>query len=470
MILLTGATGYVGGRLLQQLEERKVGVRCLARQPEYLAPSAAKTTQVVAGNVLDAASLKAAMTGVKVAYYLVHSMGSGADFEEQDRRGARNFAVAAREAGVSRIIYLGGLGHGDALSAHLASRQEVGKWLGHSGVPVVELRASVIIGSGSLSFEMVRGLVERLPVMITPRWVRLKAQPIAIEDVIAYLVEALDLPDRDCGVYEIGGRDVVSYEDIMVEYARQRGLRRLMIPVPLLTPNLSSLWLGLVTPLYARVGRKLFTSLRNSSIIEDSRALKIFSIKPRGLSAAIARALANEDREYAATRWTRRPALRGQRFVDSRSLATAASVEAVFDELMRLGGRQGWYADILWSTRGAIDLLFGGIGMRRGHVDGRSLHVGDALDFWRVEAVKKNQLLRLHSEMKLPGRAWLQFEVCKQDAGCRLVQTAIFDSCGLPGFLYWHLLYPAHALIFRGMLRDIIRRSMTRQAGNAMRS
>lgn len=461
MILLTGATGYVGGRLLRRLEEDGLPVRCLARHPENLAPPAAKTTQVAAGDVLDAASLEAAMAGVEVAYYLVHSMGSGADFEEQDRRGARNFAAAARKAGVSRIIYLGGLGHGDALSAHLASRQEVGRLLGQSGVPVVELRASVIIGSGSLSFEMVRALVERLPVMITPRWVRLKAQPIAIEDVVAYLLEALDLPDKDLGIFEIGGRDVVSYEGIMAEYARQRSLRRLMIPVPVLTPRLSSLWLGLVTPLYARVGRTLFTSLRNPSVVEDSRALKAFSVKPRGLGESIARALIDEDREYAAARWTRRPPPLGRRFVDSRSLATPAPAEAVFGELLRLGGRRGWYADILWSIRGAIDRLFGGVGMRRGSIEGRPLQAGDALDFWRVEAVEKNQLLRLRSEMKLPGRAWLQFEIGGHAGGSRLVQTALFDPRGLPGLLYWYLLYPAHALIFRGMLRGIIRRSMT---------
>lgn len=469
MILLTGATGYVGGRLLHLLEKRGVSVRCLARHPEHLPPSPVKTTEVAAGDVLDTDSLEAAMKGVKAAYYLVHSMGEGPDFEERDRRGALNFAAAAHKAGVSRIIYLGGLGHGDDLSAHLASRQEVGALLARSGVPVVELRASVIIGSGSLSFEMIRALVERLPVMITPRWVRLKAQPIAIEDVVAYLVEALELPEKDCGVYEIGGRDAVSYEGIMAEYARQRGLRRLMISVPVLTPRLSSLWLSLVTPLYARVGRALFTSLRNPSVVEDSRALARFSIKPRGLKEAVARALASEDRDYAAARWTRRQSPRGQRCVDSRSRMVAAPAQAVFGELLKLGGRQGWHADVLWSVRGAIDSLLGGVGMRRGRGGGASLRVGDALDFWRVEAIKENRLLRLRSEMKLPGRAWLQFEILEQDGGSRLVQTAIFDSWGLPGLLYWYLLYPAHALIFRGMLRDICRRSTSRRAEPARR-
>lgn len=460
MILLTGATGYVGGRLLQRLEERAIRVRCLTRHPGRLAPFVAETTQVAAGDVLDAGGLEAAMAGVEVAYYLVHSMGAGADFEEHDRRGARNFAAAARKAGVSRIIYLGGLGQGGGLSAHLASRQEVGRLLRESGVPVVELRASVIIGPGSLSFEMVRALVERLPVMITPRWVRLKAQPIAIDDVIAYLVGALDLPEKDCRVYEIGGRDVVGYEDIMAEYARQRGLRRLLIPVPVLTPRLSSLWLGLVTPLYARVGRQLFTSLRNTSIVEDPRALTTFSVKPLGLSAAIAKALADEDREYAAARWTRRPPPPGQRFVDSRSLTIPASARAVFGAVLDLGGGQDGCVGLLWSIRRAVDSLLGGVGTRRGLVRGRPIRVGDTLDSWRVEAVENDRLLRLRSEMKLPGRAWLQFEICEEDGGSRLVQTAVFEPRGLPGFLYWHLLHPAHELVFRGMLRGIMGRSM----------
>ena len=459
MILLTGATGYVGGRLLRRLQERGLRLRCLARHPERLRPLLAPTTEVAAGDVRDGSGLAAAMAGVKAAYYLIHSMGAGPDFEEQDRRGARHFAAAAREAGVSRIIYLGGLGHGEGLSAHLLSRREVGTLLRESGVPTVELRASVIIGSGSLSFEMIRALVERLPVMITPRWVRLKAQPIAVDDAISYLLEALALPEKDCGVYEIGGKDAVSYEDIMAEYARQRGLRRLMIPVPLLTPRLSSLWLSLVTPLYARVGRSLFTSLCNSSVVEDVRARTAFSVVPLGLSEAIARALSDEDREVAAARWTGRPALGGQRFVDTRSLATPASAGALFAELLRLGGPSGWHADFLWTLRGAADRLLGGVGMRRGRVEDRPLREGDALDFWRVEALENDRLLRLRSEMKLPGRAWLQFEICREGEGSRLVQTAIFDARGLWGFLYWYLLYPAHALIFAGMLRGIVGRA-----------
>ncbi len=282
-ILLTGATGYIGGRLLAELERLGRPVRALARNPESLRPRVAPSTEVVRGDVLDPASLREAMAGVQTAFYLVHSMGASSDFADLDREGARNFGEAAREAGVRRIVYVGGLGDaGDDLSAHLRSRHETGDVLRESGVDVVEFRASIVIGSGSLSYEMVRALTERLPVMVCPRWVAIQAQPIAIEDLLSYLVAAIDLPAGPSQVYEIGGPDVVSYGDIMREYARQRGLRRLMIPVPLLTPHLSSLWLALVTPLYARVGRKLIASIRNATVVRDSRALDVFSIRPRG--------------------------------------------------------------------------------------------------------------------------------------------------------------------------------------------
>lgn len=291
-ILLTGATGYVGGRLLRALEAAGHQVRCLARRPEFLKPKVAPTTEVVAGDVLDKHTLKDAMTEVHVAYYLIHSMGGEKNFEEEDRRAARNFGEAAREAGVGRIIYLGGLGDPrQPLSPHLRSRHEVGEILRASGVQVVEFRASIVIGSGSLSFEMVRALVERLPVMITPRWVSVPAQPIGIEDLLQYLLAALDLEAGGNHIFEIGGADRVSYGDVMREYARQRGLRRLMIPVPVLTPWLSSLWLALVTPLYARVGRKLIDSIRYPTVVRDDAALTVFGIRPAGVREAIASAL-----------------------------------------------------------------------------------------------------------------------------------------------------------------------------------
>ena len=304
-ILLTGATGYIGGRLLHVLENAGHRVRCVTRRPEALQSCVGPTTEVISGNVLDQESLTGTMDGVEAAYYMVHSMGSKGDFEEQDRRAAHNFGQEARRAGVGRIIYLGGLGEtSEELSPHLRSRQEVAEVLRASGVQVVEFRASIVLGSGSLSFEMIRSLVERLPVMVTPRWVNVTAQPIAIGDLLQYLSAALDLKTDDHAIFEIGGPDLVSYGNLMREYARQRQLRRLMIPVPLLTPRLSSLWLGLVTPLYSRIGRKLIDSIRHPTIVRDNAARQTFPhIRPQGVREAIASALGNEDRECAATHW-----------------------------------------------------------------------------------------------------------------------------------------------------------------------
>src|SRR5579859_6870168 len=305
LVLLTGATGYIGGRLLKGLEKAGWTVRCLARHPEFLRPRVAPNTEVVKGDCLDPASLPAALAGVHTVYYLVHSMGSSGKFEEEDRQAASNFAEAAQRGGLRRIIYLGGLGEPDSsLSAHLRSRHEVSEILRASGVPTIEFRASIVIGSGSLSFEMIRALVQRLPVMICPRWVSVKAQPIALEDVVAYLLRALELPPGEAAVFEIGGTDQVSYGEIMQEYAHQCGLRRRMISVPVLTPRLSSLWLGLVTPIYARIGRKLIDSLRNPTLVRDPVALKVFDIRPKTLKEAVARALKNEDCEFAETRWS----------------------------------------------------------------------------------------------------------------------------------------------------------------------
>ena len=333
LIALTGATGYVGGRLLHALEARGERVRCLSRRPEYLAARVGPGTEVVPGDVLRPRTLRPALEGVETAYYLVHSMGSGGSFAEADRKAAAAFGRAARAAGVRRIVYLGGLGEGD-LSEHLASRQEVGRILRESGVPTIEFRASIVIGSGSASFEMLRALVERLPVMVTPRWVGTRTQPIAIEDVLAYLLAALDYEPDGGEVFEIGGADVCSYLDLMHEYADRRGLRRHMVPVPVLTPRLSSLWLHLVTPVYAGIGRELVDSLRNETVVNDPRALEVFPVRPRTSAEAVARALANEDNEIAETRWSDEAlapspgyggARYGSRLVDSRSVGRAAS-------------------------------------------------------------------------------------------------------------------------------------------------
>jgi len=468
MILLTGATGYVGGRLLHVFEAAGRPVRCVARRPDDLRARVAPTTEVVRGDVLDRASLDAAMPGVATAYYLVHSMARGERFEAADREAARHFGRAAAAAGVRRIVYLGGLGDPDEhLSAHLRSRHETGAVLRAAGVPVVEFRASIVIGGGSLSFEMVRALVERLPVMITPRWVDVRAQPIAVGDVLAYLAAALDLPDDESRIYEIGGPDVVSYGDLMREYARQRGLTRLMIPVPVLTPRLSSLWLGLVTPVYARIGRTLVDSIRHPTVVRDRAAGERFAISPLGVREAMALALRNEDREIAETRWSDARSAAGperqyggarfgNRLVDTRSIVVDAPPARASRAVERIGGATGWYyAGWLWTLRGWLDLLVGGVGMRRGRRDQHHLLPGDVVDCWRVEAVEPGRRLRLVAEMKLPGRAWLTFEIAPEGRGARITQTATFDPAGLAGLAYWYGIWPLHELVFAGMLRGI---------------
>jgi uncharacterized protein YbjT (DUF2867 family) len=468
VLLLTGATGYIGGRLLPLLERRGVRLRCLARRPENLRSRVGTSTELVAGDVLDPLSLPSALDSVDTAYYLIHSMGSARDFGRDDRQGAANFAAAAKLAGVRRIIYLGGLGNPDhSLSEHLRSRQETGEVLRASDIQVIEFRASIIIGSGSLSFELIRALVERLPMMVCPKWVATPAQPIAIEDVLEYLLAALDLEEKQSRIFEIGGPDRVSYGDIMREYARQRGLRRVMIPVPVLTPRLSSLWLGLVTPVFARVGRKLIEGLRNPTVVEDRSAQEVFSIRPRGLRDALARALAHEDCTFTETRWSdalsssgatpRWGGVRfGSRIVDSRTVTVTVPAADAFAPIQRIGGRTGWYCgNWLWRVRGFLDLLVGGVGLRRGRRDAVDLRVGDAVDFWRVEAFEPYHLLRLSAEMKVPGRAWLEFEVTEVQGHSIIRQTAIFDPLGLFGLIYWYALYPLHYLIFAGMLKAL---------------
>lgn len=467
-ILVTGATGYIGGRLRKALEAEGHTVRCLARRPEYLKERVSPTTEVVQGDLLDAGTLPKALNGIRTAYYLVHSMGTRGAFEEEDRQAASNFGDAARQAGVCRIIYLGGLGDDKGgLSPHLRSRHEVGNILRSSGVPVIEFRASIVLGSGSLSFEMIRALVERLPIMITPRWVSVEAQPIGINDLLSYLVAALDLPFEDSRVFEIGGADVMSYANLMREYARQRGLRRLMIPVPVLTPRLSSLWLGLVTPLYARVGRKLIDSICHPTVVHDKTALEVFGVRPKGVAEAIADALRNEDQEYAETRWSDSVSSSGAprqwggvrlraRIADAYEARVDVPPDVAFEYIERIGGKRGWYfANWIWRFRGFLDLLIGGPGMRRGRRDPDALQVGDVLDCWRVEAVDRPRKLRLAQEMKLPGRAWLEFEVEGQSDSSVIRQTLLFDPLGLGGLAFWYLLIPPHRIVLSGMLQGI---------------
>lgn len=447
-VLLTGATGYIGGRLLRRLEDGGRAVRCLVRQPGRLHATAA-TTEIVQGDCLDQASLDRALVGVESAYYLVHSMGRGADFADVDRRAAETFASAAQRAGLRRIIYLGGLTDDTlSLSAHLKSRVETGQVLRASGVPVIEFRASVVIGAGSLSFEMIQALVERLPVMICPRWVDTLTQPIAIDDVLAYLEGALDTPGPVAGIFEIGGPEVISYGDMMRRFAKIRGLRRLLLPVPVLTPHLSGLWLALVTPAQARVGRALVEGLRNSTVVRSMTARTTFGIQPIPFNAAVVKAI----EEGAPARLKR----------DARCVVVDVPAAEAFRPIRRIGGETGWYfGNVLWRARGWLDRWIGGVGMSRGRRDADVCAVGDTIDGWTVEAFEPDRRLRLSADFKLPGHGWLEFDVTPFGDGRHSLirQTATFDPRGLMGRVYWHVILPIHNLIFGGLLECIARQA-----------
>jgi uncharacterized protein YbjT (DUF2867 family) len=471
-ILLTGASGYVGGRLLRRLEASNRPLRCLTRRPDVLRDRVKGQTELVEGDVLDRSSLDSAFESVHTACYLVHSMGGAEDFEKLDRRAAANFAAAARAAGVAQIVYLGGLGREGDLSPHLASRHEVGRLLRGCDTPTVELRASIVIGSGSASFETVRALVEHLPLIVAPRWVETLAQPIAIEDVIDYLVAAIEFEQPIDAIYEIGGADQVTYADVMREYARQRGLSRRVIRMPLLTPRASRMLLGLLTPVYGRVAAAMVESLRNETIVTRPAEHASFTGRRRSLSEAIERALGNEDRDFAETRWAdalpQQQPLRwggltfGRRLVASRVVSVAGPPEEAFAPIQRIGGTTGWYsANWFWRLRGLLDTLRGGVGLRRGRRDPNDLRVGDTVDFWRVEGLEPGRLLRLAAEMRIPGRLWLQFEVDPIDHHSVIRQTTLFDPAGYVGLAYWYLLYPVHHRVFSRMLRGVQRAMRT---------
>jgi uncharacterized protein YbjT (DUF2867 family) len=392
-------------------------------------------------------------------------------FAERDRDAARAFGQAAHAAGVQHIIYLGGLGDPSSdLSEHLASRQQVGAELAAHGVPVTEFRAAIIIGSGSASFELLRSLVERLPVMVTPRWVRTLGQPIAIRDVLDYLVEAADHPER-AGVVEIGGPDVLSYAAMMQTYARLRGMRRWMIPVPVLTPRLSSYWCGLVTPVPSSIAKPLIEGLRNEVVVRDPGPAAAFDVVPMAFRTAVQRAIERRNGPELESTWFDSLGVPGRTdladddsregmIVDRQRRRVRASAPVTFAEIERLGGTVGWpFANVLWSVRGLVDRSVGGPGMRLGRRDPSLVRVGDAVDFWRVEAVDRPRLLRLRAEMRVPGRAWLQYEVTDRTDGCVVSQTAFFEPKGLSGIIYWYLLLPVHAFIFRGSIRELARRA-----------
>ncbi len=421
----------------------------------------------VTGDVLRPETLGAAMEGVGVAYYLVHSMARGEGYRERDLEAARAFGRAAAEAGVARIVYLGGLGDPAAdLSKHLRSRQDTGKALREAGVPVTEFRAAVVVGSGSISFEMIRYLTERLPVMICPQWVYTRVQPIAVDDLLRYLVAALDVPESAGRIVEVGGTDVLTYGQMMLGYADARGLSRRLQPVPVLTPKLSSYWVHLVTPIPSQIARPLIEGLRNETVVRDTSARDLFpAIHPVGYATAVRAAVASLDTGEVETSWSDALVTSGGdvqprvlttqegKIIERRQALVTATPEETFAVLCTIGGRRGYRAwDWAWELRGAADRLVGGVGLRRGRRDPDELRVGDALDFWRVEAVEPGRLLRLRAEMKVPGAAWLQFETLPRDDGTLLVQTAYFAPRGVPGLAYWYGLLPVHSRIFSGMI------------------
>jgi len=472
-ILVTGVTGYVGGRLVPRLLAQGYQVRVLVRGgTERLNGRSWKNqVEIAIGDVLDPASLTEALTGVNAAYYLIHSMSGNKEFGQRDMAAAHNFSQAAAEASVKRIIYLGGLGDPNSvLSEHLRSRQETGTALRQFGVPVTEFRAGMIVGSGSLSFEMVRNLTERLPIMIAPRWVYSRTQPIAIRDVLNYLIMALDVPESAGQTIEIGGADVLRNADMMQAYARIRGLRRFIIPVPVLTPHLSSYWVHWTTPVPSSVARPLIAGLRNELIVRDDSAKTLFpEIAPLDFATAVRLALAQVENGEIETLWSDaiassqgdvKPVYLTQEqgmLIERRQKLVDADQTAVFQAFTGLGGERGWPPfNWLWHLRGLLDRLVGGVGMRRGRRHPDELRQGEALDFWRVEKVEAGHLLRLRAEMKLPGRGWLQFEAHERENGqTELVQTAYFASKGLFGLLYWYGIYPLHGVIFSRMIESV---------------
>jgi uncharacterized protein YbjT (DUF2867 family) len=475
-ILVTGATGYIGGRLVPALLKAGYQVRVLARDPNRLEGREwLDRVEVVAGDVLLPESLGPALDNISAAYYLIHSMASGNDFHQRDMQAAQNFSSAAKSANIKQIIYLGGLGDYQAdLSEHLKSRQDTGRVLAQSGVPLTEFRAAVIVGSGSISFEMIRYLTERVPLMICPRWVYTKTQPIAIQDVLQYLIAALVTPQSLHQVIEIGGQDVVTYGEMMLGYAAVRGLKRVMLPVPFLTPKLSAYWVHWVTPVSAEIAHALVQGLRNEALVTDPSAADIFpGIFPVDYKSAVKTALEKLAVSGVETRWT--DALVSSRgnpkpvqlktleglIIEKRQTDIQATAKQVFRIITGLGGERGWlFFNWAWRLRGVLDRMLGGVGLRRGRRDSDQLRVGDALDFWRVEEIQPELVLRLRSEMITPGEAWLEYDLEPVNQNLiRLKQTAYFAPKGLSGLLYWYLLYPIHSLIFSGLIQAIKKRT-----------
>jgi uncharacterized protein YbjT (DUF2867 family) len=476
--LVTGATGYIGGRLIRELLAHGYRVRVLARKPERLKDHPwIDRVEVVSGDAHDSEALEQALEGIDVAYYLLHALMSKDNFEQEEKDIAEKFGKAAKKANIQRIVYLGGIiAQNELLSPHLQSRSDTGTILRSCGIPTIELRAGVVIGSGSASFEMLRYLTERLPIMTTPRWVETKIQPIAVRDVLRYLVGAAALDPSITGDYDIGGPEVFSYRDMMMKYAEAAGLRkRIIIPVPVLTPKLSSGWVGLVTPVPITLARRLVESLKNEVVARDDSIRKLIPDSKDSLTPfkkAVELALTRIKEANVETRWTNASVpgtpsdplptdpdwAGGTLYTDVRTVHSDDSIETVWKRVEAIGGKNGYStATWAWEVRGLMDKFVGGVGLRRGRRDDEHLIEGEALDFWRVEAINRPLLLRLRAEMKMPGLAWLEFALEKDESGSGTIitQRALFAPKGLFGHAYWWSVWPMHGLVFPSMVKNM---------------
>jgi len=480
LILVTGASGYVGGRLVRDLVADKCQVRVLVRDAHKVAEQPwAKDVEIVEGNANNLADLRRALNGVHTAYYLLHSINAGKNFDEVENAMAKNFAQASEAENISQIIYLGGIANDKNRSQHLASRMNTGTQLASGKVPVLELRAGIIIGSGSASFEMLRHLTHRLPIMTTPKWVSNLTQPISIRDALYYLRKCAQLPNPVSKICDIGGKEVLSYADMMQKFAKLSGLRkRWIIQVPVLSPKLSSLWIGFVTPVPTALARPLVESLISEVVADPNKSIDSIIAPPSegfiDVEGAIKLALSRIADHEVVTRWSDAayptapwqkaqsdPEWAGEMVLrDRREQVTDASAAALWQSIESIGGDNGWYgADFLWYLRGLLDRIFGGVGLRRGRRDPLTLRVGDSLDFWRVEELDRGVRLKLYAEMVLPGKAWLEFTIIEENGKRTVRQEAIFSPRGLGGQLYWYAVLPFHIFVFPTMMRNLIRKA-----------